>query len=293
VWDAAGLNLLGTAVHAHEDRIMGIALHRNEPYAQTETAPYIMATASIDLTAKLWTVKYNSNSSEEEEGEKAEIVEVAHWKGHAARLAKVAIHPTGRYVGTTSFDTTWRLWDVERGSSSVGGETNETELLLQDGHDKAVFGIDFHPDGSLCATSDFGGVVRLWDLRTSKSIHVMTGTHAGRVLCTQFAKPWGFQLATAGDDGTIQIWDLRKHGKQLASLPAHSRLVTQLEYCPNGETLLSSSFDGTAKVWSTRADYKLLNTFRGHEGKVLGVASLMNGGSIATCGYDKTLKLWQ
>uniref|UniRef100_A0A7S2UFK7 Uncharacterized protein n=1 Tax=Attheya septentrionalis TaxID=420275 RepID=A0A7S2UFK7_9STRA len=263
-----------------------------------------MATASIDLTAKLWTVKYNSNSSEEEGNNKAEIVEVAHWKGHAARLAKVAIHPTGRYVGTTSFDTTWRLWDVERGSSSVGGETNETELLLQDGHDKAVFGIDFHPDGSLCATSDFGGVVRLWDLRTSKSIHVMTGTHAGRVLCTQFAKPWGFQLATAGDDGTIQIWDLRKHGKQLASLPAHSRLVTQLEYCPNGETLLSSSFDGTAKVWSTRADYKLLNTFRGHEGKVLGVASLMNdeasthksnpyGGGIATCGYDKTLKLWQ
>ena len=72
-----------------------------------------------------------------------------------------------------------------------------------------VFGLAFHPDGSLVSTTDFAGVVHLWDLRTGKSIQHYAGQHAKRVLCSDFA-PNGFHLATAGDDGTIKIWDLRK-----------------------------------------------------------------------------------
>ena len=76
------------------------------------------------------------------------------------RLCKVAFHPSGRFVGTTSFDHTFRLWDIESGG---------TEILLQDGHWKEVYGIGFHTDGSLCSTSDFASVVQVWDLRTGKS----------------------------------------------------------------------------------------------------------------------------
>jgi U4/U6 small nuclear ribonucleoprotein PRP4 len=109
------------------------------------------------------------------------------------------------------------------------------------------------------------------------------------VLCSEFS-PNGFQLATAGDDGFIKVWDLRKR-KQFASIPAHSNLVTQLRFDrhKNGEFLASSSFDGTAKVWSTR-DWNVLTTMRGHEGKVMGIDLLED--SMVTCGFDKTLKLW-
>jgi U4/U6 small nuclear ribonucleoprotein PRP4 len=140
------------------------------------------------------------------------------------------------------------------------------------------------------ATTDFGGVIHNWDLRTGKSICHFTG-HAKRVLCSEYA-PNGFHLATAGDDGTIKIWDMRKR-KQLASIPAHSNLLSQLRFshsCTNGEYLASSSFDGTAKIWSTR-DWKMLSTLRGHEGKVMGIDVLEN--SVVTSGYDKTLKLWK
>jgi U4/U6 small nuclear ribonucleoprotein PRP4 len=54
----------------------------------------------------------------------------------------VAYHPSGRYLGSASFDTTWRLWDVERGN----------ELLLQEGHSHEVYAIDFQEDGALVAT---------------------------------------------------------------------------------------------------------------------------------------------
>lgn len=43
-------------------------------------------------------------------------------KGHVSRLSDVAWHPSGRLLATTSFDSTWRLWDVE----------TQQELLLQE-----------------------------------------------------------------------------------------------------------------------------------------------------------------
>ena len=270
MWNADDLSLLGTRSMAHEDRIMNMALQPVPDFGDTQG---IVATVSIDVSAKIWKITGNDTSS-------FQAIQVAHLQGHAARLSNVAFHPTGTYVGTTSFDHSWRLWDVATGAS----------LLLQDGHSREVYGIGFHPDGGIVATTDFGGVIHNWDLRTGKTICHFVG-HAKRVLCAEYA-PNGFHLATAGDDGTIKIWDLRKR-KQLASIPAHSNLISQLRFShpsSNGEYLASSSFDGTAKLWSTR-DWRMLSTLRGHEGKVMGIDVLRDG--VVTSGYDKTLKLWK
>ena len=294
--DAAGapLDLLGSKNTCHQDRIMGIAMR---PYLTSITstdALTIVASASIDLSAKLCSVKLNEEATtgdatgEDTDKLRYRVEECAHLKGHAARLSQVAFHPTGQFVATTSFDHTWRLWDVE--TSSAG-----RELLLQDGHAREVYGVGFHPDGSLVASTDFGGVVQCWDLRTGKSACHFLG-HARRVLVAEFS-PNGFQLATAGDDGTIKIWDLRRR-RPSASVPAHTNLITQLKFAhstssQNGEFLASSSFDGTGKIWSTR-DWRLLTSLQGHEGKVMGIDVLDGPGcGIVTCGFDKTLKLWQ
>ena len=63
-------------------------------------------------------------------------------KGHEARVARTAWHPSGAYVASASFDGTWRLWDVEK----------QNELLLQEGHSKEVYAIDFQDDGALVAS---------------------------------------------------------------------------------------------------------------------------------------------
>eukprot|EP00985_Skeletonema_marinoi_P012842 scaffold6275_cov121-Skeletonema_marinoi.AAC.4 len=256
--EVAPLDLLGAKNIVHEDRIMGIAMR---PYltstTSTEGLTTMVASASIDLSAKLCKMTLNedaaADSMDVDDGNKAEnnqqlrynIEECAHLKGHAARLCSVAFHPTGRFVATTSFDHTWRLWDVETSSMAEG-----KELLLQDGHAREVYGVGFHPDGSLVSTTDFGGVVQCWDLRTGKSACHFLG-HAKRVVCSEFS-PNGFQLATAGDDGTIKIWDLRRR-RPSASIPAHTNLITQLKFShstssQNGEFLVSSSFDGTGKI---------------------------------------------
>ena len=171
--DLSPLDLLGAKSIVHEDRIMGVAMRPYVTSTTSDGAATMVASASIDLTAKLCKVALNPDASDDamevdesksNEALKYNVEEVAHLKGHAARLCSVAFHPTGRYVATTSFDHTWRLWDVETSNMQEG-----KELLLQDGHAKEVYGVGFHPDGSLVATTDFGGVVQCWDLRTGKS----------------------------------------------------------------------------------------------------------------------------
>ena len=55
------------------------------------------------------------------------------------------------YVASASFDTTWRLWDVE----------TTQELLLQEGHSKEVYSVEFQDDGALVAS---GSVLFLYPL---------------------------------------------------------------------------------------------------------------------------------
>lgn len=61
--------------------------------------------------------------------------------GHDVRAAPF-FHPSGRFIGTASFDCTWRLWDVETGD----------ELLLQEGHSREVMALSFQWDGALVAS---------------------------------------------------------------------------------------------------------------------------------------------
>jgi U4/U6 small nuclear ribonucleoprotein PRP4 len=286
LWDGSSpvLNKVGEKIQCHKDRVMGIAMQKLDETSDTA----MICTTSIDLTAKLWKAQKSdiimTDNDDKDEVSTWTVTEQALLKGHKARLCRAAFHPMKKHVATTSFDHSWRLWDIE---------TNQEMLLLQDGHWKEVYGVGFHPDGSLCATTDFAGVVQVWDLRTGKAIRHFLG-HAKRVLNAEFHPVNGFQLATSGDDGTIKIWDLRRR-KQAASIPAHSNIVTQLRFdSEGGEYLASSSFDGTVKLWSTR-NWKMLNSLQGHEGKVAGVDILTNGKAkaIVSCGFDKTLKMWR
>ena len=64
-------------------------------------------------------------------------------KGHQDRVCRVAFHSSGAYVASASFDTTWRLWDVQ----------TSKELLLQEGHSKEVYAVEFQDDGALVASA--------------------------------------------------------------------------------------------------------------------------------------------
>lgn len=124
---------------------------------------------SVDESVKLW-------SRECVGGGDRGASPVATLSGHSARLSRVVFHGLGAHLISSSFDTSWRLWDLE----------TRTALVVQDGHARPVYGLAVHPDGSLLATGDLAGNGRIWDLRTGHVIAELIG-HIKQILSIDFS----------------------------------------------------------------------------------------------------------
>ncbi|KAG7298486.1 hypothetical protein JYU34_018116 [Plutella xylostella] len=200
--------------------------------------------------------------------------------GHSPhRVARVEFHPSGRFLATTVFDHSWRLWDLESGK----------EVLHQEGHTKPVYCVAFQVDGSLAITGSMDAFGRVWDLRTGRCVMLLAG-HGGAVLGAAGA-PGGALVATAAADHTARVWDLRAR-RCVYTLPAHTSTVTDIRYQrSHGHFLLTASYDQSAKLWSSPAHHPL-RTLSGHDNKVMSADISFDNKYIATSSYDRTFKLW-
>lgn len=125
---------------------------------------------------------------------------------------------------------------------------------------------------------------------TTHDVLCATQGHVKQLLSMDFS-PLGFLLATASDDHTVRIWDLRKRDC-MYTVPAHQGLVSAVKFAPKtGEFLATSSYDGTIKTWSGR-DFSHLAEYSGHEGKISCVDVSASERSLVSCSFDRTFKLW-
>eukprot|EP00949_MAST-11_sp_MAST-11-sp1_P000157 g157.t1 len=270
------------SLQGHEERAVDIA------YSPKDKS--ILATASADKKCLLWRLPADAARGQDSEGDidmtdaAAEgdatvVAPASSLLGHQARLGKLAWHPCGKFIATTSFDCSWRLWDAETG----------TQLLLQEGQARGTYAVDFHPDGSLIATGALDSHTSVWDMRSGKRIMTFSG-HVKPVVSCAFS-PLGHVLASGSMDNTIHVLDLRSQrcGTKIA---AHMHLVSGITFAGRGgEHMVSCGYDGLVKIWNCRS-WALERTLRGHEGLVMGVDAHDEGCSIVTCGYDRTWKVW-
>ncbi|KNC52615.1 uncharacterized protein AMSG_08479 [Thecamonas trahens ATCC 50062] len=270
VWDAASCELILDMPTAHEERASGVAW---SPAAGAGGVD--LASCAADMTIKLWNVDAAAAVATRDEAPPPRAV----LTGHRDRVSRVAFTPTGDYLASTSFDATWRLWDV----------ASETELLLQDGHSRPVYALGMHPDGSLVGTGGLDALGRVWDLRTGRTAMVLQG-HVHAILALDMADN-GYHVATGGDDNSVIIWDLRKQ-HAVYILPAHTKLVSDLAFIPGGSsTLVTASYDATLRLWSG-TNMSLLRTYTGHSDKVTSVAVAANAAKFVSSSFDRTFKVW-
>ena len=151
-----------------------------------------------------------------------------------------------------------------------------------------MLAVAFSPDGSLLATGDSNGYLRLWQVTTGQQRLICRG-HAGWVLAVDFS-PDGKKLASGSNDQDVRLWDVQT-GNGLKTLQGHTNMVWSVRFSPDGQQLASGSHDQTIKVWDV-ATGQCCQTLRSHTSGIFTVVFSPEGQILASSSMDRTVKLW-
>jgi len=162
-------------------------------------------------------------------------------RGHRDDVSGLAISPDGRWLATSSFDNTARVWPLGAGSARV-----------LSGHIIDAAAIGFASGGR-----------RLLNLGAGTARSVPVGRAPGRVLFLP-----GRHDALLAGVGLLETWDL-DHDRRIAraelpiaqsshrpdeiAISPDGRMIGSQEDGADGETLASVGSDGTVRLWPVTA----------------------------------------
>lgn len=228
----------------------------------------LVATASQDLTARLWTASSG--------------VERRQLQLNAPAI-DIAFNSEGTMLAVASANHI-TLWDPNTGVS-----------VTLEGHAANVRKIAFSTkDERFLASGDELGVIIVWDVNQKSEVQ-RPRAHSGRVNDVEWSSQ-NLQLVTAGDDSTAQIWDVST-GKTVQTIhhnqnqPSGSPRVNTAVFSPDGKEVLTAGDDWTATIWNAKTGVSI-RKFRRHDG-IVHSAEFGDGGiTILTASADRTARLW-
>ncbi|CAH1780820.1 unnamed protein product [Owenia fusiformis] len=167
--------------------------HRNEVNAiKWDPQGTLLASCSDDMTLKVWSMKQDTCLHD--------------LQAHNKEIYTIKWSPTGPgtnnpnsplILASASFDSTVRLWDVDRGVC--------IHTLTQ--HQEPVYSVAFSPDGRFLASGSFDKCVHIWNVQSGALVHSYKGTGGIFEVCWNHR---GDKVGASASDGSVFVLDLRK-----------------------------------------------------------------------------------
>ncbi|KAM7353387.1 transducin beta like ebi [Cochliomyia hominivorax] len=152
----------------------------------------LLASCSDDMTLKIWCMNRDKCCHD--------------LQAHSKEIYTIKWSPTGPgtqnpntnlLLASASFDSTVRLWDVERGMC-IHTLTKHTE---------PVYSVAFSPDGKYLASGSFDKCVHIWSTQSGQLVHSYKGTGGIFEVCWNSK---GTKVGASASDGSVFVLDLRK-----------------------------------------------------------------------------------
>ncbi|KAL4220630.1 Transducin (beta)-like 1 X-linked receptor 1 [Mactra antiquata] len=167
--------------------------HTNEVNAiKWDPQGNLLASCSDDMTLKIWSMKQDTC--------------VHDLQAHSKEIYTIKWSPTGPgtdnpnaslILASASFDSTVRLWEVERG----------TCIHTLTKHQEPVYSVAFSPDGKYLASGSFDKCVHIWNVNSGALVHSYRGTGGIFEVCWNHR---GDKVGASASDGSVFVLDLRK-----------------------------------------------------------------------------------
>lgn len=140
-----------------------------------------MVTASDDFTMYLWEPSKSSKP-------------ITRMTGHQKLVNHVSFSPDGRYIVSSSFDNSIKLWDGRDGKF----------LATFRGHVAPVYQTAWSSDCRLLVSCSKDTTLKVWDVRTRKLSVDLPG-HADEVYAVDWSVD-GKKVASGGKDKMVRLW---------------------------------------------------------------------------------------
>jgi WD40 repeat protein len=268
----------------------------------------LIATASLDNTAKLWdgatgqllrtlvghegpltSVAFSPDSqrivttSTDKTARLWNVADgqlIATFRGHEAEVTDAAFDPAGSYVASSSRDKTARIWDL----------TGQQVMTLE-GHAEVVHSVGWSPDGKSVVTASDDKTARVLNLETNKIV-VLRG-HDDSVTSAAFSlNPDHNWIVTSSRDKTARIWDAATGQPIGKPLVGHGDIVFTAEFSWDGSRIVTGSKDQTARLWDAATGEPIGAPFAGHTDSVWSAAFSLDASRIVTASQDQTARVW-
>ncbi len=120
------------------------------------------------------------------------------------------------------------------------------------GHNGAVFGVAFRPDGKVLASVSADRTLKLWDVATGARLD--TRPESQKDLYAVAWSPDGTRVAAGGVDNRIRVWKVSPSAVEgtnpiAFSQFAHDGTILRIAWSADGKWILSGADDATVRVF--------------------------------------------
>ncbi|XP_024399141.1 E3 ubiquitin-protein ligase COP1 isoform X2 [Physcomitrium patens] len=142
---------------------------------------------------------------------------------------------------------------------------------------------------SLIASSDYEGIVTLWDVNTRQSV-MEYEEHERRAWSVDFSRTEPSMLVSGSDDGKVKVWCTRQETSAL-SLDMRANICC-VKYNPGSSNHIAvGSADHHIHYFDLRNARIPLYVFKGHR-KAVSYVKFISPTELASASTDSTLRLW-